>query len=119
MTYTNYQTTTKTTPAGGFDPSWKNPVNGREYKNDPERDNHLFDSHKAFHSKDDASQLIYVLKQLKDLGGEIMDLIQITKQIQTVRCAAHYIQGVRIKRIRKPFHHGTMTAIFLPSQSTL
>jgi hypothetical protein len=32
-------------PAGISEPAWKNPVNGHDYKNDPERDNHLFDSH--------------------------------------------------------------------------
>ena len=70
MTYTTYKTTTQTPPAGGSEPAWKNPVNGRDYKNDPERDNHLFDSHKAFHAKDDAQQLRYFLKQLKDFSGD-------------------------------------------------
>ena len=40
-------------PAGISEPAWKNPVNGHDFKNDPERDNHLFDFHKVYHAKDD------------------------------------------------------------------
>lgn len=53
MTYTTYKTTTQNAPAGISEPEWKNPVNGHDYKNDPERDNHLFDFHRAYHAKDD------------------------------------------------------------------
>ena len=70
MTYTTYKTTTQTPPADGSEPTWKNPINGHDYKNDPERDNHLFDSRKAYHAKDDVCQLKQILMQLKDLGGE-------------------------------------------------
>ena len=70
MTYTTYKTTTQNPPAGISEPAWKNPVNGHDYKNDPERDNHLFDSHKVYHAKDDAKALMNILRQLKELGGD-------------------------------------------------
>lgn len=57
-------------PAGISEPVWKNPVNGHDYKNDSERDNHLFDSHKAYHAKDDVKALRNILHQLKELGGD-------------------------------------------------
>ena len=62
--------TTQNPPAGISEPAWKNPVNGHDYKNDPERDNHLFDSHKAYHAKDDVKALQNILHQLKELGGD-------------------------------------------------
>ena len=70
MTYTTYKTTTQNPPAGISEPAWKNPVNGHDYKNDPERDNHLFDTHKAYHAKDDIKALRNILHQLKELGGD-------------------------------------------------
>ena len=70
MTYTTYKTTTQNAPAGISEPAWKNPVNGHDYKNDPERDNHLFDSHKVYHAKDDVKALRNILHQLKELGGD-------------------------------------------------
>ena len=36
----------------------------------PEQDNHLFDSHKAYHAKDDTKALMNILRQLKELGGD-------------------------------------------------
>lgn len=57
-------------PAGISEPAWKNPVNRHDFKNDPERDNHLFDSHKAYHAKDDVKALRNILHQLKELGGD-------------------------------------------------
>ena len=70
MTYTTYKTTTQNPPAGISEPAWKDPVSGHDYKNDPERDNHLFDSHKAYHAKDDGQRINQILKQLKELGGD-------------------------------------------------
>lgn len=70
MTYTTYKTTTQNAPAGISEPAWKNPVNGHDYKNNPERDNHLFDFHRAYHAKDDAKALMNILRQLKELGGD-------------------------------------------------
>ena len=52
------------------EPAWKNPVNRHDFKNDPERDNHLFDSHKAYYAKDDVKALRNILHQLKELGGD-------------------------------------------------
>lgn len=102
MTYTNYQTNNKTAPAGGSEPAWKNPVNGRDYKNDPERDNHLFDSHKAFHSKDDASQLNYLLKKLKDMGGDYgFNPDYKTNPRGKMRCTLH--SGRKNKKDKKAF----------------
>lgn len=102
MTYKNYQTNNKTTPAGGSEPSWKNPVNGHDYKNDPERENHLLDSHKAFHSKDDASQLLYLLKQLKDLGGDYgFNSDYKTNPNGKMRCTLH--SGRKNKKDKKAF----------------
>ena len=57
-------------PVGMSEPAWKNPVNGHDFKNNPERDNHLFDSHKAYHAKDDVKVLRNILHQLKELGGD-------------------------------------------------
>ncbi len=57
-------------PAGISELAWKNPVNRHDFKNDPERDNHLFDSHKAYHAKDDVKALRNILHQLKELGGD-------------------------------------------------
>ena len=48
----------------------ENPVNGHDYKNDPEWDNHLFDSHRAYHAKDDVKALRNILHQFKELGGD-------------------------------------------------
>ena len=70
MTYTTYKTTTQKPSAGGSEPAWKNPINGHDYKNDPERDNHLYDFRKAYHAKDDVRQLNQFLKKLKDMGGD-------------------------------------------------
>ena len=70
MTYTTYKTTNQNAPAGVSEPEWKNPVNGHDYKNDPERDNHLFDFHRAYHVKDDGQRINQILKQLKELGGD-------------------------------------------------
>lgn len=70
MTYTTYKTTTQNASAGISEPAWKNPVNEHDFKNDPERDNHLFDSHKAYHAKDDVKALRNILHQLKELGGD-------------------------------------------------
>ena len=70
MTYTTYKTTTQNPPAGISEPAWKNPVIGHDYKNDPERDNHLFDTHKVYHAKDDVKVLRNILHQLKELGGD-------------------------------------------------
>jgi len=36
----------------------------------PEQDNHLFDSPKAYHAKDDTKALMNILRQLKELGGD-------------------------------------------------
>ena len=49
---------------------WKDPVTGRDFRNDPERDNHLFDSRRPFHGKDDVRVLNNLLKRLQDLGGD-------------------------------------------------
>ena len=49
---------------------WKDPVTGRDFRNDPERDNHLFDSRRPFHGKDDVRVLNNILKRLQDLGGD-------------------------------------------------
>ena len=48
---------------------WEDPVNGRNFKNDPERDNHLFDFHRPYKAKDEVRQLNHLLKQLEALGG--------------------------------------------------
>ena len=70
MTYTTYKTTTQNPPAGISEPAWKNPVTGHDYRNDPERDNHLFDSRKAYHAKDDVKALRNIMNQLKEFGGD-------------------------------------------------
>jgi len=48
---------------------WKDPVSGRDFRNDPEKDNHLFDSRRAFHGKDDVRTLNNLMKRLQELGG--------------------------------------------------
>ena len=88
MTYTTYKTTTQNPPAGISEPAWKDSVSGHNYKNDPERDNHIFDSHKAYHAKDDVKALRNIMNQLKNLA-ETMALIPITKQIHREKCDAH------------------------------
>ena len=70
MTYTTYKTTTQNPPAVISEPIWKDPVSGHDYKNDPERDNHLFDSRKAYHAKDDVKALRNIMNQLKEHGGD-------------------------------------------------
>lgn len=67
-------------PAGISEPAWKNPVNGHDFKNDPERDNHLFDPHKAYHAKDDVKALQTFCISLSNLAG-IMASILISRQI--------------------------------------
>ncbi|MCR4789795.1 MAG: plasmid recombination protein [Treponemataceae bacterium] len=49
---------------------WKNPITGRNFQNDPERDNHLFDVEKVVRSKDDMKALRNILRELKELGGD-------------------------------------------------
>ena len=50
-------------------PPWKDPVTGRDFRNDPERNNHLFDFGKVVRSKDDAMLLKYQLQKLSSMGG--------------------------------------------------
>lgn len=50
-------------------PVWKNPITGRDFNNDPEKDNHLFDVKKPYHSKDDIKTLNRILQKLESLGG--------------------------------------------------
>lgn len=53
----------------GTSKPWEDPVSGRNFQNDPERNNHLFDVHKPYRAKDDVRHLNHILKQLEDLGG--------------------------------------------------
>ncbi len=70
MTYTNNgNTITRTQSQNNNIKPWEDPVNGRNFKNDPEKDNHLFDTQRPYHSKDDVHQLRSILKKLQDLGA--------------------------------------------------
>ncbi len=53
-----------------MEPDWRNPVTGRNYKNDPERDNHLLDFKKPVHAKDDIRILKEIRRKLQELGGD-------------------------------------------------
>lgn len=71
MTYTYDGNTIKKVPETyTTEKPWENPVNGRNFKNDPERDNHLFDVHKPYRAKDDVKHLNHILRKLQDLGAD-------------------------------------------------
>lgn len=76
-------------PAGMSEPAWKNPVNGHDFKNNTERDNHLFDSHRAYHAKADVKVLRNILHQLKELGGDYGFNSDFKTNPQGKKCAAH------------------------------
>lgn len=48
---------------------WKNSVTGHDFKNDPEKPNHLFNFRRPFKGKDDVRQLNYLLSKLKGHYG--------------------------------------------------
>lgn len=118
MTYTTYKTTTQNAPAGISEPAWKNPVNGYDFKNDPERDNHLFDSHKAYHAKDDAKALMNILRQLKELGGDYGFNPDFKTNPQGKMCCTLNSDRKR-KTDKKLFPQDTMTGTLIQILSTL
>lgn len=105
-------------PAGISEPAWKNPVNGHDYKNDPERDNHLFDSHRAYHAKDDVKALRNILHQLKELGGDYgFNPDYKTNPQGKMRCTLN--SGRKRKTDKKLFHRDTTTGTLILILNTL
>lgn len=118
MTYTTYKTTTQNPPVSISEPVWKDPVSGHDYKHDPERDNHLFDSHKAYHAKDDVKALRNILHQLKELGGDYGFNPDFKTNPQgKMRCTMN--SGRKRKTDKKLFHHDTMTGTLILILNTL
>ena len=118
MTYTTYKTTTQNPPAGISEPAWKNPVTGHDYRNDPERDNHLFDSRKAYHAKDDVKALRNIMNQLKEFGGDYgFNSDYKTNPQGKMRFTMN--SGPSVKLTRRHFLPDTMTVILILIQNTL
>ena len=69
MTFTENKTTARA-PNGTHEPAWKNPVNGHDYRNDPSKDNHLFDFKNPVYSKKEFAQIKQILYKLNEYGAE-------------------------------------------------